>query len=138
MFLGEIDRAGTIMYCNAGHPAAVLVRADGSVEFLRTGGLILGPDPDATYTVGLEAIEPGDLVALYSDGITEAVDDNGEEYGRERFVHTVRSARHLDPIAIVDKIFAEVEEHAATSPPADDQTMLIVKRRSGEPEEIPA
>lgn len=138
MFLAEIDPRGYMLYCNAGHPAAVLVRADGSVSFLRSGGLILGPNPDAIYTVGIETIEPGDLVALYTDGISEAVDDSGEEYGRDRFVHLVRGSRHLDPIAVVDKVFADVEEYASISPPADDQTLLIVKRRGGEPEEIPA
>ncbi len=138
MFLGEVEPDGSIMYCNAGHPAAVLVRAEGSVEYLRSGGLILGPNPDATYSVGIGQLGHGDLVALYTDGITEAADDGGEEFGRARFVHLVRGSRHLDPIAIVDKVFADVDEHAASSPPADDQTLLIVKRRGREPEEIPA
>ncbi len=138
LFLGEIDLDGTVFYCNAGHPAALLIRADGSVEYLRSGGMILGPNPDASYTVGVEHIEPGDLLALYTDGITEAEDGHDEEYGRDRLVRTLRNARHLDPLAIVDRIFSDVDDFAARSHPADDQTLLVVKRRPSDPEEIPA
>ncbi|MGD9252643.1 MAG: PP2C family protein-serine/threonine phosphatase [Holophagae bacterium] len=138
MFLTEIDPNGTVLYCNAGHPAALLMRSDGSLTFLRRGGLILGPNPRASYTIGIEKMEPGDLMVLYTDGITEAVNENGEEYGRDRLVHTIRTSRHLDPIAIVNRVFTDVEEYEAASPPADDQTMLVVKRSAPEPEEIPA
>jgi sigma-B regulation protein RsbU (phosphoserine phosphatase) len=138
MFLGEMDLNGTFFYCNAGHPAALLIRADGKVEYLRTGGLILGPNPKATYSVGVRTIEPGDLVVLYTDGITEAEDANGEEYGRDRLIHVIRASRHLDPIAIVDRAFSDFDEFALASPPADDQTMLIVKRSPSALEEIPA
>jgi sigma-B regulation protein RsbU (phosphoserine phosphatase) len=83
-------------------------------------------------------MEPGDLMVLYTDGITEAVDESGDEYGRERLVHTIRTSRHLDPIAIVNRVFHDVEKYEAASPPADDQTMVVVKRSTPEPEEIPA
>jgi sigma-B regulation protein RsbU (phosphoserine phosphatase) len=138
LFLGEFDVNGTLIYCNAGHPAALLIRADGSVVRLATTGLILGPNPRATYGFGLESVEPGDLVAIYSDGLTEAEGADEEEYGRDRLVRALRTARHLDPIAIVDRVFSDVEGYSASSPPADDQTLVVVKRRAPEPEEIPA
>ena len=138
LFLAEFDINGTLIYCNAGHPAALLVRADGTVIELPTTGMILGPNPKATYSIGIDSFEPGDLLVLYTDGITEAVDETDEEYGQERLIHSVRTVRHQDPIAVVDRVFSDVEEFSATSPPADDQTLVVVKRRASEPEEIPA
>ena len=139
LFLAEMNLDGRIVYCNAGHPAAVVLRANGSVSFLRAGGMILGPNPNARYTFGIEELTPGDLLVLYTDGITEATSEpDGEEYGRDRLIHALRTARHLDPLAIVDRVFSDVEEFAAVSPPADDQTLVVVKRRSPDIEEIPA
>ncbi len=139
LFLAEMDLDGSIIFCNAGHPPAVLMRADGSVSFLRAGGMILGPSADARYSFGIDQLDPGDLMALYTDGITEAAGEpDGDEYGEERLVSAMRAARHLDPIAIVDRVFSDVEEFAAVSPPADDQTLVVIKRHAPEIEEIPA
>jgi len=139
LFLAEIGLDGTLIYCNAGHPPTLLMRADGSMAHLTTGGTILGPIITATYTIGIDMIGPGDLLVLYTDGITEATDDEtDEEFGEERLAHVVRAARHLDPIAIVDRVFSEVESYSGASPPADDQTLVVVKRRAPELEEIPA
>jgi len=138
LFLAEISLDGTIIFCNAGHPPPMLVRADGSVALLRTGGMILGPDPSATYSIGIDNFEPGDLLVLYTDGITEAINEGDEEYGEDRLLRAVRTVRHLDPIAVVDRVFSDVDTFAAASPPIDDQTLVVVKRRASEPEEIPA
>jgi sigma-B regulation protein RsbU (phosphoserine phosphatase) len=138
MFLAEISLDGTMIYCNAGHPPSLLIRADGTVVTLRTGGMILGPNPAATYSIGIDSFEPGDLLVLYTDGITEAVNEADEEYGEERLIHSARAVRHRDPIAVVDRLFLDVDEFSVASPPADDQTLVVVKRRALEPEEIPA
>jgi len=139
MFLAEIGLEGSVIYCNAGQPASLLMRTDGTVVRLSTGGMILGPNPSATYAIGIDTIGAGDLLVLYTDGITEATgEDSDEEYGQERLAQAVRAARHLDPLAIVDRVFSDVEEFSATSPPKDDQTLVVVKRRAPEPEEIPA
>jgi sigma-B regulation protein RsbU (phosphoserine phosphatase) len=139
LFLAEMNLDGRIIYCNAGHPAAVVMRADGSVAFLQAGGMILGPNPNARYTFGIDELKPGDLLVLYTDGITEATSEpDGEEYGRDRLIHALRTARHLDPLAIVDRVYLDVEEFSAVSPPADDQTLVVVKRRAPDIEEIPA
>jgi sigma-B regulation protein RsbU (phosphoserine phosphatase) len=100
--------------------------------------MILGPNPDARYAIGIDSFDPGDLLVLYTDGITEATDENDEEYGSERLTHTVRAARHLDPIAIVDRVCSDVNGFSTVSPPIDDQTLVVVKRRAADPEEIPA
>ena len=75
---------------------------------------------------------------LYSDGIAEATAENDEEYGSDRLTQAIRSARHLDPIAVVDRVFSDVNGFSAVSPPIDDQTLVVVKRRVTDPEEIPA
>ncbi|MCU0233415.1 MAG: PP2C family protein-serine/threonine phosphatase [Thermoanaerobaculales bacterium] len=140
LFLAEIDLSGTLIYCNAGHPAALLLRADGSALRLNPTGMILGPSAEASYGIGLETINPGDLLAIFTDGITEVTGAGAvaEEYGTERLVHVLRVARHLDPIAIVDRVFADVEAFSSTSPPADDQTLVVVKRMASRMEEVPA
>ncbi len=138
LFLAEFDINGTLIYCNAGHPAGLLVRFDGTVIELTTTGMILGPNPQAVYSFGLERIEPGDVLAIYTDGITEAEGEGDEEYGRERLTRVLRKSRHLDPIAIVDRVFSDVDAFAITSPPADDQTLVVIRRRPQEDEEIPA
>jgi sigma-B regulation protein RsbU (phosphoserine phosphatase) len=129
LFLAEVDLSGSVMYCNAGHPPALLVRAKGSVTRLSTGGRLLGPLPDTSYSVGLERLDPGDVLVIYSDGITEASDPiSNQELGEQRLIDLVISLRHLEPEAIVDRIFALVAEHSNSKPPEDDQTVLILKR----------
>jgi sigma-B regulation protein RsbU (phosphoserine phosphatase) len=139
LFLAEIHNNGTVLYCNAGHPPALLLRADSSVERLRTGGIILGPTPAATYTIGTTQMLPGDVLVLYTDGITEAHGiASDEEYGEDRLLHLIRAARLQDPVAIVDRVFTDVADFSQTSPPEDDQTVLVVKRRVEALEEAPA
>ncbi len=136
--LVELDVSGSLIYCNAGHPPPILLRADGAVARLDMGGPILGPIPNATYSIGIQCMGPGDSLILFTDGVTEAANDEGEEYGADRLIHAARTSRHLDPAAMVDRIFTDVAEFTLRSPPADDQTVVIAKRQPPEPEEAPA
>jgi len=138
LVLVELDLAGTVIYCNAGHPRPILMRVDGSVARLDMGGPILGPIPNATYSIGIQCMAPGDTLVLFTDGVTEANDADDEEYGIERMIHTVRTNRHHDPAAMVDRIFTDVAEFSQQTPPADDQTVVVLKRRLPELEEEPA
>lgn len=138
LVLVEFDLKGTLMYSNAGHPRPILMRVDGSVARLDQGGPILGPIPNATYSIGIQCMGPGDLLVLFSDGLTEATRDDDEEYGPERLIHTIRTVRHQDPTAIVDRIFTDVADFAQKTPPEDDQTVVVIKRRLDELEEEPA
>ncbi|MHC4093025.1 MAG: PP2C family protein-serine/threonine phosphatase [Planctomycetota bacterium] len=139
LFLAEVHPNGTLLYCNAGHPPALLIRGDGTADRLRATGMILGPTPSATYSIGIAKMKPGDVLILYTDGITEArVGSSDEEYGEDRLMHVARGARHLDPVAVVDRIFSDVTEFADGVAPSDDQTILVVKRRPAELEEAPA
>jgi phosphoserine phosphatase RsbU/P len=138
LVLVEIDLKGSLIYCNAGHPRPVLMRADGSVARLDQGGPILGPVPNASYGIGIQCMGPGDCLILYTDGVIEAVDDTGDEYGAERLIHAARTVRHRDPPAIVDRICTDLAEFSQRSPGEDDQTVVVVKRRLTEVEEAPA
>ncbi|MEE4270998.1 MAG: PP2C family protein-serine/threonine phosphatase [Thermoanaerobaculales bacterium] len=138
LVLLELDLEGTVIYCNAGHPRPILMRVDGSVERLDQGGPILGPVPNASYSIGIQCMGPGDLLVLFTDGVSEARADDDEEYGFERLIHAVRTVRHHDPAAIVDRIFNDVAEFAPSSPPEDDQTVVVIKRRPPVLEEAPA
>jgi sigma-B regulation protein RsbU (phosphoserine phosphatase) len=139
LFVAEVHPNGTLLYCNAGHPPALLIRGDGGVHRLNATGMILGPTPSASYSIGIAEMEPGDVLMLYTDGITEALrPGSDEEYGMDRLAQVARAVRQLDPVALVDRVFADVTEFGGGESPSDDQTMVVVKRRPVELEEAPA
>lgn len=131
LFLAELEIGGTVIYCNAGHPPALLIRSGGEVEHLSTGGMILGPRPNARYAIDLVRLEPGDGLVLYSDGLTEANHHaSGEEFGLERLTEVVRRHRHAGPDAVINGVFAAVAAHSRQGAPEDDQTMLVITRQT--------
>jgi serine phosphatase RsbU (regulator of sigma subunit) len=135
LFLAEIDLNGSVTYCNAGHPPALLVRPRGTTQRLSSGGMLLGINPNATYGFGLATMGPGDTLVLYSDGITEARHPGtDEEFSEARLVELLRRTRGLTSRAIVDRIFDEVAAFSA-APAEDDRTVVVVKRRVPTPKE---
>ena len=138
LVVAELDLAGDVIYCNAGHPRPLLMRADGALSRLDMGGPILGPVPNASYSIGIQCMGPGDTLVLFTDGVTEATGPTGDEYGLDRLVHNVRTHRHLDPVAMIDRLFADVAEFSQRTPPEDDQTVVVVKRQIATIEEAPA
>ena len=120
--------SGTLTYVNAGQNPPLLRRQDGSIERLAGTGVALGMFEGSTYEAVETAIRPGDLLVLYSDGVTEAEDPAGqpfEETGLERLV----SARGSEaPAELAPAILRAVESHARDSRFTDDLTVLILKR----------
>ncbi len=127
LFLAEIDLDGTMIHCSAGHPPALLVRASGVIERLAIGGLPLGPFANAKYTAGLDHFHEGDTLIAYTDGITEAHGTGEIEFGMDRLEDLVIDSRHLEPEAIVEKIFEKVVAFSGGEPAHDDQTVLVVQ-----------
>jgi sigma-B regulation protein RsbU (phosphoserine phosphatase) len=127
LFYGELEKNGNFIYCSAGHPPGLFWR-DGSFALLEAGGMVLGPDPDARYERGYVVMRPGNVVVLYSDGITEAADArNSEElFGIDRLKEIVRANQDLGARALVDLIFQKVEAFSGRTRPADDQTVVVV------------
>ena len=130
MFYAEVDRHGTLVYCNAGHQPPLLYNED-TMEVLREGGMILGPNPLATYERGYRRMAPGAVLVACTDGIVEAERGDGEEFGMGRLRDVVRRVADAgaDAEALVGEIFEAVGRFSRTDPPVDDQTVLVVRRR---------
>ncbi len=129
LFLAELETNGNLIFVNAGHVLPFILHADRKIEFLREGGMVLGPSPDSPYLRGYAQLAPGDIMVLYTDGITECHHHgSGEEFGIERLQRLV--ARHAaKPAAeIVRTVFEAVSRYAGTATPEDDQTLVVVKR----------
>lgn len=124
------DRTHTLRYTNAGHNAPILARADGTVERLTTGGMMVGAFDWAAYEEGRTALEAGDVLVIYSDGITEAEREPGEEYGEERLIELVTKHRHLSAHEIREAIFADVDAWSGQKERGDDQTLVIMKSQA--------
>jgi sigma-B regulation protein RsbU (phosphoserine phosphatase) len=116
---------GALQYVNAGHNPPFLLRADGSVERLETGGFLLGVFPEATYETAGLTMGAGDLLILYSDGVTEAMDAQGAEFGDDRLVAFLSKHRDVPVEELVDALIAQVREYAGK--PGDDVTVTAIR-----------
>lgn len=129
-FYAVVDcETGKVSYSNAGHNYPILIRADGQVEQLRRGNLILGIDPSVEYDFSEISLSPGDLLALYSDGVTEARRSNGEEFG-ERGLTEFLSARRAQPCGeLVKALVQHVREWSGEPSFHDDFTVVLARRQ---------
>jgi len=126
LFFAEIDAArGTLRYVNAGHNYPLLRRADGTLVELITGGLPLGLMEHLPYEQGEEAFGPGDSLLLYSDGITEALDARGREYGEEPLRALWQSDGAQAPSVLIDRVFGAVEAFRGRALQSDDMTIVV-------------
>lgn len=135
--LVELDFAtGKGRYVNAGHTDCLLLRANGEAEWLKSTGTPLGlMDPAIVNMVtpygecGFE-LHPGDLLALFSDGVTEAQDEDENEFGEERTADFIRPLANEPANNIVKKVFEEIDRFAGTAPQFDDITLFVIKRET--------
>lgn len=133
LFVGELESNGNLVYVNAGHVPPFILKKDGKVLFLREGGMVLGPSDKAAYVRGFAKLEPGDILVMYTDGITECLHRRtGEEFGLERLVRLVRRHRQAPARQIVKVIFDATASFSGQTTPADDQTVVVVKRTAGQ------
>src|SRR6184192_164166 len=125
-FYAHLDgSARRLAYVNAGHNAPFVVRADGSHERLREGGAVLGVFGTANYELGSAQLSPGDRVILFTDGVTEACDPSGEEFGEARLLRLLEDHRKLSADELQAKILAVVAEFSG-SRWQDDATLLVL------------
>jgi serine phosphatase RsbU (regulator of sigma subunit)/pSer/pThr/pTyr-binding forkhead associated (FHA) protein len=120
--------SGELAFANAGHNPPVLVRKSGEPELLNEGGPVLGILPIAPYSEMRVRMAPGDILALYSDGVTEANDAAQEEFGEERLIKVLQRHRAESVDSIVRAVTADVAGFASGAPQADDITLVIAKR----------
>ena len=124
---GELERNGTFVYINAGHPPPLLIKKDGVVE-LTVGGTILGPMEDAVYKRGFAFLDPGDVLVLFTDGIVERADRKGELFGKARLMELMRGVRNEPSDVIVEELFASLLLFGNGDKWRDDVTVVVVKR----------
>jgi serine phosphatase RsbU (regulator of sigma subunit) len=129
LFYGELDpRTHRLTYTNAGHNPPTVVRADGRVENLEASGIPVGILGQTVYEERRILFEPGDLLLLYSDGISESTNETGEEFGLARLLEPVQKYHQLPASALRDRIDEALNQFVGKAPTADDMTLVIVKR----------
>jgi serine phosphatase RsbU (regulator of sigma subunit) len=119
---------GLLTYANAGHNPPLLAHADGTIDTLSASGTVLGVFPDATYERAHAALQSGDRLLLYTDGITESRNNADEEFGQERLADALLRHRHLDATSLHAAVMKEVTQFA-TAGFQDDATLLTVAIR---------
>ena len=113
-----------LVYVNAGHPPGILRQAGGHTVRLAEASVPLGLFPDSNYYAAELPLEPDEWVVLYTDGISEAANEQGEEFGDERLVQTIDGHRTSGPDGMCDAIVAAVRDHTAGRAAADDLTIV--------------
>jgi serine phosphatase RsbU (regulator of sigma subunit) len=119
---------GALRWASAGHNPPILVRADGAAEMLDGGGPVLGILPVALYSEYQTSLERGDMLVIYSDGVTEATDPKEDEYGEDRFTAVLKAHRDRPAAEIVQAVTTDLAVWVAGSAPADDVTLVVLKR----------
>ncbi len=128
-FICALDpKSGRLSYTNAGHNAGLLVRANGSVQRLEANGMPIGLFPGVEYERAEVTLEPGDLVMLYTDGITEAANPQGDEFGLDRLQEVVCRYAAEPLVALAVAIETAVEVFADGTPFGDDRTLVMLRR----------
>ena len=131
LFYGELssDNNGLFVYSNAGHnPPMFLKRDKSKVKYLMPSGPVLGPTPNASYTLDNINFEPGDVLLIYSDGITEAADIAYESFGEERLEKLFIECAALTPTEIALRVIEEVIKFEKNGSYSDDKTVVVIKK----------
>jgi sigma-B regulation protein RsbU (phosphoserine phosphatase) len=116
----------TLTYCNAGHPPPLLLR-DGKFIDLDIGGLAIGISPSEGYQSGTTRLNPGDVVVFITDGILDALNFQGQPYGKERLMDSIRRQRDLDAAQLAHQLLWDVRRFAGLTDQTDDMTIVTMK-----------
>lgn len=127
-FYGILDATNrTLAYSNAGHNPPMLIDVDGTAHFEERGGVPLGMFRDSRYYEYYATIAPGQILVLYTDGVTEATNPSGEEFGRDRLAEAVRNARDLPARQMIDVLHRDLLQWTDGQGAGDDVTFFILK-----------
>lgn len=128
-FFAELDPAtGEVVHVNAGQNAPILRRSAGVVEQLEVGGIPLGISADASYEVGTTRLSAGDYLVVFTDGVVEAVNKNGKEYGEPELIGLLDRGAAAAPAELLRSLLAELDVFVGNTPQHDDMTCLLLKR----------
>jgi len=129
-FYAVFDPAALEMrYSNAGHFPPLLLRADSDPMLLAEGGIVLGYIPDSGYREGVISLQPGDVVVFYTDGLVEAHNEGGEEFGEERIADIATTLIGHSAQEVLDGLREAVHHHSGGGPPEDDLTLVVLRVR---------
>jgi sigma-B regulation protein RsbU (phosphoserine phosphatase) len=123
---GVLAPDGRLTYSNAGHNPPIVIGRSG-IRRLETGGLILGLFPHATYEEETLQLEEGDTLVIFSDGVTEATNQAGEEFGEQRLLPCIEQNRDSTPEVLLDRILETVKTFAESAAQPDDLTALVLR-----------
>ena len=127
-FIAELDTSTrSLTWVNAGHNPPILLRSGGAFEHLEEGGLPLGAFPASRYKSGCTELRSGDALYIYTDGVIEALDESGAEYGEDRLARQVAALGTTDAAASLSRIFESVDRFAGAVPQYDDITCLVLR-----------
>jgi sigma-B regulation protein RsbU (phosphoserine phosphatase) len=128
-FYGVLDtNTHELIYANAGHNYPIVVRSGKEPLCLSDGGLILGAFANAQYQEGSMQMQPGDTLFMYTDGVTEATDENDEDFGETRLQDLLVRECGSSPRALVEDVLEQIERFTNGADRADDVTMLVIQR----------
>jgi len=131
MCYGVVAPDGRFSYCNAGQEPPLVIARD-RLRWLETGGPVLGLLPGACYEYETLTLGAGDLVVIFSDGVTEARNTADEEFGRARVLEAVQGCHGSTPDVVLDRLLSAVHRFSAGAPQADDLTALVFRHHGGD------
>jgi sigma-B regulation protein RsbU (phosphoserine phosphatase) len=126
LFYGALSGEGTLTYTNAGHNPPIVLGTSG-LRRLSSGGTIVGIFPDAKYEQETITLDAGDLVVVFSDGVTEAFNADWEEFGNDRLIECVRANAALSPVALLEQIMTAVRRFVKDAVQSDDVTVVVLR-----------
>jgi sigma-B regulation protein RsbU (phosphoserine phosphatase) len=126
LLYGVLSSDGSLTYCNAGHNPGLLVGRRG-VRTLTAGGVPLGVFPDAVFEQETLQLDPDDMLVVFTDGVVEALNSEGQEFGDDRLLELLHVDRSLPPAALLDRVMTAVREFTANVEQHDDITALILR-----------
>ncbi len=127
-FLAEYSPATrTLTYINAGHNQPILRHNAGPIQRFDTGGLPLGIKADASYQTGTVKLEAGDWLVVFTDGVVEAINEAGSDYGEQRLISILNGGTDLPPVKMLSRIMVDLDFFVGNTPQHDDITCLLIK-----------
>lgn len=126
MFYGVVSPGGSFAYCNAGHNPPLLIRANGDMLKLEEGGCVLGLFAGNKYDEGRLQLAPNDTIFVFSDGLPEANDTAGNEFGDARIEEMARRYRSMDSQALLERVLQELADFSGGAPARDDVTLFVL------------
>jgi phosphoserine phosphatase RsbU/P len=127
-FIAEYEPSSRhLTYVNAGHNNPIVRRRSGAIERLEAGGIPLGVMEDAAYESGKCVLEPGDWLAIFTDGVVEAENTQQQEYGEMRLLAMLHSGAMTTPAILLNNIMADLDRFAGNAPQHDDVTCVLMR-----------